>query len=115
MQLEPMTPADGPRLSEIFLSIGMLGIRKDGTIDSDATPWINYCNSKLIGRKLVDRGLIVGGGQLTPQKYPHGVELGFWIGKDCQRQGYGTQVVRLFIELAFGELRLHRLFAKTFS
>jgi RimJ/RimL family protein N-acetyltransferase len=115
MHLEPMTTADAPRLSEIFASIGMLAVRADGTIDPDASPWIRLCSTTLTGRKLMVDGVMVGGGQLTPQKYPHAAELGFWIDRPLHRRGYGTAVVRLFIRLAFEELRLHRLCAKTFA
>jgi RimJ/RimL family protein N-acetyltransferase len=115
VHLEAMSEADGPRLSAIFASIGMLGVRQDGSIAADATPFIRLCNTAKIGRKLVDGGLMVGGGQLTLQRYPHSAELGFWIDRGLQGRGYGTAAVRLFIALAFGELGLHRLFTKTFA
>jgi [ribosomal protein S5]-alanine N-acetyltransferase len=44
----------------------------------------------------------------------HG-ELGYWIGKPYWDNGYATEAARAIVQHAFGELRLHRIFAHHFS
>ncbi len=112
MELMPADARDAEALAELFHSIGMQPQVDVGA----AAHWIRHMNSdKAIGRKLVVEGALVGGGQLTIQKYPHAVELGFWVLKDAQGRGYGAAVARLLTELALGPLGYHRVFAKTFS
>ena len=41
-------------------------------------------------------------------------DIGLWIGVQFHGRGYGTEAVRLIVELGFGKLDLHRLEAKVF-
>jgi RimJ/RimL family protein N-acetyltransferase len=112
VELIPLTDADAADLADLFVSIGMTQQRDV----AGAAGFIRHINSdKAIGRKLVVDGVLVGGGQLTVQKYPHAVELGFWVRRDRQGRGHGRTIVRRFTELALGGLGYHRVFAKTFS
>jgi len=115
MQLDTFTEADAPALLELYRTIGMNSRNADGSEVTDLRPWIRTLNNPLVGRKLVVDGVLIGGGQLTLQKQTHCYELGYWIGRAHQSQGYGTTVAQLFAELAFTQLGCHRLFAKTSS
>jgi ribosomal-protein-alanine N-acetyltransferase len=42
-------------------------------------------------------------------------ELGYWLGRDYWGKGYMKEALRLAVGFAFGELRLHRVFAHVFS
>jgi RimJ/RimL family protein N-acetyltransferase len=110
--LEIMIESDAESLKDLFLSIGMSTDRTT----QHALGFIKWVNSKpVIGRKLVINGALVGGGQLTVQKYPHAAELGFWVHRNYQRHGYGYRIAALLINYAFAEMKLHRVFAKTSS
>lgn len=112
MELEPLVDHDASSLGELFFSIGM---SPELNIPAAAS-FIRHINSdKAIGRKLIVNGVFVGGGQLTVQKYPHAVELGIWVRRECQGNGYGSIVARSLTELALSQLSYHRIFAKTFS
>ncbi len=112
MVLQPIDESDARQLGELLHSIGM-NARPD---PQDALGFIKHLNSeKATGRKLVVDGVLVGGGQLTVQKHPHAVEIGFWVHRDQQRRGYGTCIAKGLIALAFDAGRFHRVFAKTFA
>jgi RimJ/RimL family protein N-acetyltransferase len=112
VELLPITDNDASAFAELSHSIGMSSVLDVAAAQS----FIRFLNSpKAIGRKLVVDGVFVGGGQLTIQKYPHAVELGFWVKLDCQGRGYGATIARLLTEQALGPLGFHRVFAKTFS
>lgn len=108
MTLDPLVESDAEALASLFASIGM----SSGEV-AGATGFIRHVNSdKAIGRKLVVAGEFVAGGQLTRQRYPHVLELGFWVHASHQRRGYGLAVARGLVQLAFG-MGAHRVFAKT--
>jgi RimJ/RimL family protein N-acetyltransferase len=112
MDLEIVAAEDGQALALLHHSIGWF---PQPDVNA-AAHWIRHMNSdKAIGRKLVVDGELVGGGQLTVQKYPHAVELGAWVMQGVQGRGYGRAVTRMLTELALGPLGYHRVFAKTFS
>ena len=112
MELSPISENDAPAFAALSFSIGMTP-----SLDVPAAAgFIRHVNSdRAIGRKLVVDGVFVGGGQLTLQKYPHSVELGFWVSRDSQGRGYGSLIARLLTEMALKELKYHRVFAKTSS
>jgi RimJ/RimL family protein N-acetyltransferase len=55
-------------------------------------------------------GELIGGGVLSRKGTDEG-ELGWIIRRDRQKLGYGTELGRFMLELAFGELKLRRLIA----
>lgn len=60
-------------------------------------------------------GELIGAiGLVLNQVDRHG-ELGYWIGKPYWDNGYATEAARVIVQHAFGELRLHRIFAHHFS
>ena len=42
-------------------------------------------------------------------------ELGYWIAPDYHGNGYATAAARLFVEYAFAERRLHKVYANAFA
>jgi [ribosomal protein S5]-alanine N-acetyltransferase len=42
-------------------------------------------------------------------------EVGYWIGKDFWKKGYGGEAVSTIVEYGFSKLQLHRLEASTFT
>ncbi len=42
-------------------------------------------------------------------------EVGYWIGQDFWKKGYGTEAVTMIVEYAFNKLNLHKLEALTFT
>jgi RimJ/RimL family protein N-acetyltransferase len=42
-------------------------------------------------------------------------ELGLWTHPDHQREGYASEAVRLFVDYAFSELRMHKVTANAYG
>ncbi len=112
ISLESINASDADALHSLFLSIGM----SNDPNTQNTLAFIKLFNSQTsIGRKLVMNGELVAGGQLTLQKAPYSAELGFWVHRAYHRHGYGYRVAAALLSLAFSEMKLHRVFAKTFS
>ena len=48
-------------------------------------------------------------------KEKHKAEIGYWLGEDYWGQGIITEVIKLVTKYGFDQLKLKRIFAKTFS
>lgn len=48
------------------------------------------------------------------QNFNHG-ELGYWVGRKYNNNGYGTEAAKGMIRYAFEELNLHRIYARYFG
>jgi RimJ/RimL family protein N-acetyltransferase len=42
-------------------------------------------------------------------------ELGYWLGKKYWNQGVMTKAVKMILEIAFNQLKMHRVYASTFA
>jgi [ribosomal protein S5]-alanine N-acetyltransferase len=64
---------------------------------------------------ILDEGEIAGGLSLvvTPDDAMRSAMLGYWVAEDRGGRGLATQAVREALELAYGELGLHRVEAGT--
>lgn len=51
---------------------------------------------------------------ISPDHANFAGDTGIWIGAPYQGCGYGTEAIRLLVEIAFGELGLHRLEGRVF-
>ena len=58
---------------------------------------------------------LVGAIGLIVNRDHENAEMGYWIGKSYWNQGYCTEAARAVLQYAFGEQRLHRVFAHHFS
>jgi ribosomal-protein-alanine N-acetyltransferase len=58
-----------------------------------------------------DSGELVGGIGLTQLRrgVAQTATLGYWVGQKFERRGYTTEAVRLVVQFAFANLRLHRI------
>jgi ribosomal-protein-alanine N-acetyltransferase len=58
-----------------------------------------------------DGGELVGGIGLTQLRrgVAQTATLGYWVGQKFERRGYTTEAVRLVVQFAFANLRLHRI------
>jgi RimJ/RimL family protein N-acetyltransferase len=108
--LELIKDEDAESLHGLFSTIGMAN-------NLEATKaFIRHLNSDNVkGRKLVVDGVLVAGGQLTIQKFPHVAEVGFWVHGNHQRRGFGYATAIQLVTLGFTDLKLHRIFGKTFT
>ncbi len=56
----------------------------------------------------------IGGIGIKRVDFTHGCgEIGFWLGRNYWGQGYGSEALSLLAGIAFGDLKLHRVYAHT--
>lgn len=62
-----------------------------------------------------DNRLIGGVGIMIASIENRSAELGYVFHKDAWGQGYATEAARKLLEMAFGQLNMHRVFARCFA
>ncbi|MBS0169475.1 MAG: GNAT family N-acetyltransferase [Nitrospira sp.] len=63
---------------------------------------------------LAESGVLIGSiGMELVSAHEQG-RLSYWLGRDYWNRGYGTEVVRAFVEYGFITLKLHRIYAPHF-
>ena len=91
----------------------------------DAKFWINQCKEETtkkprkeynFGIELKEEKRIIGGIGLSSVNKEQGKSsLGYWLGENYWRQGYGSEALEQLIDLAFNKLKLRRLEANVFA
>lgn len=63
---------------------------------------------------LKETGELIGSIQLfqVERRFMQRAMIGYSLDKDCEGKGYMTEAVRLLVEYAFRELKLHRVYAE---
>lgn len=92
--------------------------------EKDALWYINHCKEKLKKKpradynyfiELKDTGEVVGGISLGAIKPEHRVgTIGYWLGTNYHRKGYGSEALEALLYLAFKKLKLRRCEAGVF-
>ncbi len=93
------------------LSVWMPWAPLTRTVD-DQLVWLRSVladDANLEGTALSVRGRLAGGVGLTAGPFGIWAELGYWIDRDHEGQGLVTRACSAFIDLAFGELGVHRV------
>lgn len=68
------------------------------------------------GIELKEEGRIIGGiGLHRIDKFHGKTEIGYWLGQDYWRNGYGSEALQAVISFAFGRLKLRKLEAGVFD
>ena len=90
----------------------------------DALWYVNHCKEKLKAKPRADYGYwielketheVIGGIGLHKVDEYHGKgEVGYWLGENYWRFGYGSEALEALIDLAFKKLKLRKLEAGVF-
>jgi ribosomal-protein-alanine N-acetyltransferase len=59
-----------------------------------------------------ETGELVGAIGIHVDKPNRAAEFGYWVGKPFWNQGYATEAARAILDFGFGQLRLHRIYAR---
>jgi len=91
----------------------------------DAIWYINHCKEKIKEKprkdysywiELKETREVIGGLGLSNVKYDQGTgTIGYWLGENYWRFGYGSEGLEALIDLAFKKLKLRRLNADVFA
>lgn len=91
----------------------------------DAVWWINKCLKNQKEKKRVSYNLVIevkdnqkGIGCISLDKidlFGEKAEVGYWLGEDYWRKGYGTEALEEILKFAFDKLKLKRVEADVFS
>ena len=90
--------------------------------EADADWWLDHCeqtaNSQMATFGIREpSGYLIGGigivGAWSAGDYK--AEFGYWLAKSCRGRGLMPRVIGTFTAYAFGQLRVHRLYATPFS
>ena len=72
--------------------------------------------SLILGIELLENKKIIGVISLMHiNKIHKRAEIGYWLGKKYWGKGVMTQAVKEILKIAFGEMKLHRVYAKIFE
>jgi RimJ/RimL family protein N-acetyltransferase len=92
--------------------------------EKDAVWYINHCKEKLDKNpredysywiELKETKEVIGGIGLAKVSMEHGTgSVGYWLGVDHHRKGYGSEALEALLDLAFNKLSLRRLEAGVF-
>lgn len=63
----------------------------------------------------VEKRIIGGCGLKKVDRYNGTAEIGYWLGQDYWKKGYGSEALEALLDLAFKRLKLRRLEAEIFS
>jgi len=68
------------------------------------------------GIVLKETGTVIGVVELMALDWrDKNAEIGYWLGRKYWAEGLMTEAVRLILEFGFGNLKLHRIYAKLFK
>jgi [ribosomal protein S5]-alanine N-acetyltransferase len=91
----------------------------------DAKSWINHCQEEAgkkqrdnydFGIELKSDNTLIGAiGINHISKYQGTATVGYWLGEDYWRNGYGSEALNAILNLAFKKLKLRRLEAEVFA
>jgi len=90
----------------------------------DAKWWIDRCSKEqrkknrekynFVIEFKKEKKLIGGIGLMHIDNFQGIAEVGYWIGEDYWRKGYGTEALRGVLKFAFNKLKLRRIYADIF-
>jgi RimJ/RimL family protein N-acetyltransferase len=119
---------DAPALSSYFSNpnvLGNLAVRNRYPYTEDhAKAWIDLCgmeaepvNFAIAGSAIADIQGVVGGIGLTLQRGTRrqAAELGYWVGEPLWDRGIATAAVKAFVDYAFSQFDLLRIYAGVFD
>ena len=122
IRIRPLKRSDAPAIAK---GIGLRAVSRwlpqvpfPYTLN-DAHAWINHAHATArketecnFGIERLDEPGIVGGIGLSRVNRTLGnAETGYWIAKPHWGKGYGREALSLILGFAFGELKLHRVYA----
>jgi len=91
----------------------------------DAIWYINNCRKKARKKpredynfaiELLEEKAVIGGISVNKvDRYQKTATVGYWLGQDYWRQGYGSEALEALLKFAFNRLKLRRLEADIFS
>jgi len=91
----------------------------------DAKGWISYCQKQDkkkkrdaydFGIELKEEKKIIGGiGINKIDNFQGTASVGYWLGKEYWRKGYGSEALNEILKFAFNKLKLRRIEARVFS
>lgn len=126
--LRPLRKSDAEsiayNINDLEVSKWLLVVPYPYSIKS-AKDWINSNQSSwrkkkkkeyAFGIELKSEGRIIGGiGLHKVNDYSGTAEVGYWIGRDYHRVGYGSEALEKLIDFAFNRLKLRRLEAGVYT
>ena len=90
----------------------------------DAKWWVNHCQESYkkkkrdkysFGIELKEEKRLIGGISLDKiDKFQNNANIGYWIGKDYWKCGYGSEALNEILKFAFNKLKLRRINAGVF-
>jgi len=91
----------------------------------DAKWWVNHTKRQWkdkdkkdfnFGIELKEEKKVIGGIGLTKvDKFNGTAEVGYWLGENYWRMGYGSEALEVILKLAFNKLKLRRITAGVFE
>jgi RimJ/RimL family protein N-acetyltransferase len=123
--LRPFTLDDAPALQELAgapeVALGTLTIPHPYE-DGMAEEWIAHTGPRwesgealLLAMTTESDGLVGTIGLVEVDRVHSRGEMGYWVGVPYWGRGYATEAGRAFLEYAFGELGLNRVWAQHFA
>ena len=84
---------------------------------SDAETWLSYVNRTDSEHvfAIVSKKLFVGVIGLVLEAENNRAELGYWLGKQYWNQGIASAAVQMILEVAFGVLKVNKVYAQAFG